>query len=67
MYYAVIFLVIINLCNQNMVGQNLNQHYYPDLWWVNMDIGLGFIGFADLNTEKNFWGIGFAIQYGDLR
>ena len=40
-YYLVILLIVINLCTQNMFSQNLNQHYYQDLWWVNIGIGAG--------------------------
>ena len=31
------------------------------------NFGLGFYGFANFNLERNFFGFGFALQYGELR
>ena len=52
-YYLVILLIAINFCTQSMFSQNLNQHYYQDLWWVNLGVGAGSMN-SDFSYEISF-------------
>ena len=36
-----------------MFSQNLNQHYYRDLWWVNLGMGTGSMK-SDFSFEISF-------------